>query len=269
MTWTETLQAVVIGLVVISVALFTWDRSRDPPSEQRSISQIFSNPYLRVLTILLMVLIVLRTEDGEGWGLPAVVVLIIGTTVAGADFILLLVALLKGQETFIKEHFALERERLKQLESAVDASAAAVRNREGRPDESRLRRYLARLPPARILWVDDHPEHNRLEIESLERAGLVVDTVRTNDEAAERVVGRRYNLVISDIARDMGQEKNKAGLELPKRLAPDRNRVPPILYYVGTAEGEETPDGYPVTDSPTELLRLIGDALLWNPGYMP
>lgn len=266
MTWTETLQAVVIGLVVISVALFTWDRSRDPPSEQRSISQIFSNPYLRVLTILLMVLIVLRAGDGEGWGLPAVVVLIIGTTVAGADFILLLVALLKGQETFIKEHFALERERLKQLERAVDASAEAVRTRgtDGRPDESRLRRYLARLPPARILWVDDNPGNNRLEIESLEKAGLVVDTVRTNAEAAERVVGRRYNLVISDIARDTDHEKGKAGLELPKRLAPDRNRVPPILYYVETAEGEETPDGYPVTDSPTELLRLIGDTLLWN-----
>jgi subtilisin family serine protease len=51
--------------------------------------------------------------------LPAIVVLIIGTTVAGADFILLLVALLKSNEIFIKQHYEFERERLRAQPQAL------------------------------------------------------------------------------------------------------------------------------------------------------
>ncbi len=67
-----------------------------------------------------MVLVALQPKadastEGPGAWLPSlggVVVFIIGATVAGADFILLFVALLKNNEVFIKEHFVLERARM-------------------------------------------------------------------------------------------------------------------------------------------------------------
>jgi CheY-like chemotaxis protein len=94
----------------------------------------------------------------------------------------------------------------------------------------------------------------------------VIETVRSNEEAIQRVRGREYDLVLSDIHRDSPEsvEAETAGLELPKQLMPDRNRVPPVIYYVGTAGASYTEDRYPVTDRPSELFRLIGDVLRWR-----
>jgi hypothetical protein len=44
-TWIEILQAVLLGLVVASLALFTWDRRCEAASERAALTQIFSNPH--------------------------------------------------------------------------------------------------------------------------------------------------------------------------------------------------------------------------------
>lgn len=151
-----------------------------------------------------------------------------------------------------------------ELERATEVAAAVVNDREKQPaDKNRLQRDLQRLPLARILWVDDKPEGNAREIEALDLAGLTVDTVRSNEEAARRVSGREYDLVVSDIGR-AGRESPTAGLELPKELMPDRNRVPPIIYYVTHLDDAWTSDRYPVTNKPSELFRMIGDVLRWK-----
>jgi hypothetical protein len=49
-----------------------------------------------------------------------------------------------------------------ELDRAVDAGAEAIIHREHRhASKAELRRDLQRLPRARVLWVDDHPDWNR------------------------------------------------------------------------------------------------------------
>lgn len=112
--------------------------------------------------------------------------------------------------------------------------------------------------PPRVLWVDDHPEGNREEIGALQQMGLFVETALSNLEAAERLRGRQYDLLISDIKRDQS-ESDLAGLDLPREAHPDRNRLPPVVYYVGTVISPRTADGYPVTNDPEQLLNLVSE----------
>jgi DNA-binding response OmpR family regulator len=148
-----------------------------------------------------------------------------------------------------------------EIERAVRAGAEAILARErSRADAATLRSQFVSMRRAKLLWVDDHPEGNRAEIEAFTHAGVVVDVARSNAEAAEYMRGREYNLIISDIGRDAPQPQ-RAGLDLPRELLPDRNRVPPIVYYVVHREDEHTRDGYPVTQRPSELFRMASELL--------
>jgi subtilisin family serine protease len=135
MEWNEVAQAVLLVFVAVALALFALERRDDrfqQRPEERTISGVFSNPYLRIIAILLMVLVVFRGFESGGIATVAgVTVLVVGTTVAGADFILMLVALLKGNATFITEHFKFERERLTAESQLVSSTPLAL------PTESR------------------------------------------------------------------------------------------------------------------------------------
>jgi subtilisin family serine protease len=122
-SWAQFVQGIILLLAAICLCLFTAERRRTSQPEAPSVSTIFSNPFLRIFGTLLMVFIVLDsrghvspTQESAAEklipSLAGVVLFIIGATVAGADFVLLLVALFKGDETFVKEYFALERRRL-------------------------------------------------------------------------------------------------------------------------------------------------------------
>ena len=110
---------------------------------------------------------------------------------------------------------------------------------------------------ARILWVDDRPENNHREIARLKGMGLRVETAASNAEAAQRLQSRRYDVLISDIKR--GAEAGLAGLSLPREALPDRNSLPPVVYYVGNVGSARTADGYPVTNDPEQLMALVSE----------
>lgn len=112
----------------------------------------------------------------------------------------------------------------------------------------------------RVLWVDDRPEGNREEIRRMEHLGVRVDTAISNADAAEHLRGRQYALVISDMKRPH-PETQLAGLDLPREVILDRNRLPPVVYYVGQVTTDRTPDGYPVTNDPERLLRLVSELI--------
>jgi DNA-binding response OmpR family regulator len=118
--------------------------------------------------------------------------------------------------------------------------------------------------PVRILWVDDRHEGNRAEMTRLQQMGFTVDTATSNAQAATQLQGREYDLVISDIQRD-SSGSGLEGLQLPREVIADRNRLPPVIYYVGKVTGPKTADGYPVTDDPAELMRLVNDVLVQHP----
>lgn len=143
----------------------------------------------------------------------------------------------------------------------LEGARAAIEQRgQDVPQPVVLRETMRKLPAARILWVDDHPENNRLEIQALERSGVTVEVALSNAEAAEQMRGREYQLVVSDIGRDEPQPQ-RAGLDLPREVLPDRNRLPPVLYYVAKVDQPRTPDGYPVIDQPERLFREMGSLL--------
>jgi DNA-binding winged helix-turn-helix (wHTH) protein/CheY-like chemotaxis protein len=118
--------------------------------------------------------------------------------------------------------------------------------------------------PVRILWVDDRHDGNSREIARLQQMGYIVDTATSNAQAALQLQGREYDLVLSDIYRE-GGGSGYEGLQLPRALIADRNRLPPVIYYVGKVKGAKTEDGYPVTDDPDELMRLVSDVLVQHP----
>lgn len=128
------------------------------------------------------------------------------------------------------------------------------------PDAAEIQARLAslvRIP--HVLWVDDRPDDTRHEMRALQFIGYQVDVVGSNEAAARHFARRRVDVVISDIKRR--QEGDDAGLRLPERLARVRTPIPPIIYYLGKVDAPVTPQGYPVTDTPLELFRLIGEAL--------
>ena len=72
---------------------------------------------------------------------------------------------------------------------------------------------------ARILWADDHPENNLPVVELLRRYGASVDTPRSNADALKLLQANRYDVVISDVARDHeGPGSSRKGVELAEQV---------------------------------------------------
>lgn len=83
----------------------------------------------------------------------------------------------------------------------------------------RLRAHADLLARARIIWVDDHPENNEPIIQLLRRFGATVDTPRSNAEAFALLRASRYDVVISDVARDdEGPNGDLKGLEFAHQV---------------------------------------------------
>jgi DNA-binding winged helix-turn-helix (wHTH) protein/CheY-like chemotaxis protein len=151
-----------------------------------------------------------------------------------------------------------------QLERATSTGLGAIMSRGEPPaDRDVLREELRQMRSGRVLWVDDAPAGNVREIETLEQAGLIVDVVTSNAAAAEQMQGREYDVIVSDIRRPP-PETAYAGLELARVIVPDRNRVPPLIYYARVVKQPRTDDGYPVTNKPSELIRLVSDVFRWK-----
>lgn len=112
-----------------------------------------------------------------------------------------------------------------------------------------------------ILWVDDTPSNNRFERESLEAFGFTVSISTSTEDAIEKVRGRRYDVIISDMGRP---PDNQAGYTLLKRLRDDRIDTAYIIYA-----GSNRPEHQAMalerratgsTNSPMELFKLVTQA---------
>ena len=137
----------------------------------------------------------------------------------------------------------------------------AVVQKEGRtPAAAQIRPLLRAMPSGRLLWVDDAPANNRLEIQALRELGVEIDTAVSNSEATAYARSRSYDLVVSDIGRSSPLEDDRAGLMLPSVLREAGNEAP-VVYYVGRAVQPETKFGEPVFDTPTKLLAHVEQAL--------
>lgn len=109
------------------------------------------------------------------------------------------------------------------LEEAVRKSDEQTRQVVGaaakRSVIDRLQRNSDLVRRARILWADDHPENNFPIVELLRRFGASVDTPRSNAEALSLLRANRYDVVISDVARDNeGPGSDLKGVELAEEV---------------------------------------------------
>jgi len=114
----------------------------------------------------------------------------------------------------------------------------------------------------RILWVDNHPENNRLERAALAKWGVEVQTRRSTEDAMTELRDVRdtpFDLVISDWFRSRQPE----GQRLAEIMHAEGIAVP-ILFYFSVGEPDlfreirDTARGLQAvgaTSSPRELLR--------------
>jgi CheY-like chemotaxis protein len=121
----------------------------------------------------------------------------------------------------------------------------------------RARLIAVALNKARVLWVDDLPENNIYEQQVLRAFGVDIETALSTDDAMVNIEKRRFDVVVSDMARH-GQPD--AGLQLLNRLRKSGNQTP-IVYYVGSVEPSRgTPIGaFGIADRPEALLHYVFD----------
>ncbi|MGH3436675.1 MAG: response regulator [Sciscionella sp.] len=93
----------------------------------------------------------------------------------------------------------------------------------------------ALLPPAGVLWVDDHPENNAVQADRLQRNSTQVDFARTTEQAWEKLRDRRYQIVVSDMTRtEGGAVVVDAGIKLTRAIRATDQRTPIVIF---TSEG--------------------------------
>ena len=78
-------------------------------------------------------------------------------------------------------------------QSAKEAAAVVTR--------SVTARVIRRASDARALWVDDDPDRNVFERQSLEALGLSFVLAASTEEALDRVAHQHFDVVISDLER--------------------------------------------------------------------
>jgi class 3 adenylate cyclase/CheY-like chemotaxis protein len=101
----------------------------------------------------------------------------------------------------------------------------------GKPDRSLEKTSV----PARnksILWVDDYPENNARLSALLRKAGCVVATARSTEEALVQLKNNFYRVIITDMGRDGDPE---AGLDFLKRIRKRRWEIPVIVFTSATS----------------------------------
>jgi len=119
----------------------------------------------------------------------------------------------------------------------------------------------------RILWVDDHPDNNRLERIAFREIGIQCDLARDTKEALDLLGRREYSAIISDFSR----QNKRAGYQLLDHVRQDRtaNALPFFVYTSRAARAPRSsdanqPEGW--TNEPQELFEDIARHVLGSAG---
>lgn len=100
--------------------------------------------------------------------------------------------------------------------------------------EQEARKLIDLRDPARVLWVDDRPDNNRVERGLLAQLQIEVQCVTNSADALAALAqaaqdGEAFNLVISDWSRPA--DGARAGLDLLRRMRVGGLRLPFVLYH--------------------------------------
>jgi CheY-like chemotaxis protein len=127
-------------------------------------------------------------------------------------------------------------------------------------------RTQRRLQGARILWVDDRPDNNRFERQTLEALGIDIDLSTSTEDALEKVRRRSYDLIISDMGRPPDA---RAGYTLLDQLRRSGNQTP-FVIYAGSRASEHVAEARAhgaigATNMPQELVTMVTNVLTARP----
>jgi CheY-like chemotaxis protein len=119
-----------------------------------------------------------------------------------------------------------------------------------------------------VLWVDDRPESNALELAKLRDDGVEVLQAKSTAEAMDVLaLRRRVQAIVTDLGRaEDGDYRPHAGLELLKRLREAGFGLPVAVYTSARGVARDRDDALAagaaaVTASPTELFAVLPELL--------
>jgi CheY-like chemotaxis protein len=118
------------------------------------------------------------------------------------------------------------------------------------------------LEGASVLWVDDRPMNNTYERQALEALGIQFTISKSTDDAVERLQQKRYDVIISDIARPPDQKAGYTLLEKVKAMG----LTTPFIIYAGSKRPEHIAEArrrgaFGTTNDPQELFEFVVLAL--------
>jgi CheY-like chemotaxis protein len=113
-----------------------------------------------------------------------------------------------------------------------------------------------------VLWVDDQPSNNVFERRTLEGLGIAFTISLGTDDALGKLIQYHYDAIISDMSRPPDNEAGYRLLEHTRKLSIRT----PFIIYAGLATAAFVEDAkrrgaYGEADAPSELIRLVKDAL--------
>ncbi|TGN51517.1 response regulator [Paracoccus liaowanqingii] len=142
------------------------------------------------------------------------------------------------------------------ISEAVQAKGVDVSSHLEGQVARRVQRSTGLTAGARMLWIDENPDNNTIEIQLFKRLGFSIDLATSNEDATKRLAENVYDVVLSSWTR-LGD--GDAGRNfVPTVRAAMLN--PPIIFYVGKVR-EVPVDAFGLTVRPDELLNLVLDAL--------
>lgn len=142
------------------------------------------------------------------------------------------------------------------ISEAVQAKGVDVSSHLEGQVARRAQRSAGLTVGTRMLWVDENPGNNTIEIQLFKRLGFNIDLATSNEDAAKRLAEHVYDVVLSNWTR-LGDGNAGKNLIPTVRAA---TLSPPIIFYVGKVR-EVPVDAFGLTVRPDELLNLVLDAL--------
>jgi CheY-like chemotaxis protein len=168
-----------------------------------------------------------------------------------------------GAELSVEQATEQLRRQVTDLQSQMAAQLAE--KSPARDARAEVQPYEGRPP---VLWVDDHPEGNALELAKLRDDGVEVLQARSTSEAMDVLTLRRgVQVVITDLGRSEGGEyRPHAGLALMRQLSQAGFELPVLVYTSPRGVAREREDALAaaavrVTASPTELFAALRELL--------
>jgi CheY-like chemotaxis protein len=148
-------------------------------------------------------------------------------------------------------------------DAASTPQGAAMEAREAAAAVEQVdRQTFRKASSAWALWVDDRPDNNMYERQSLEALGVRFVLALSTDEALDRIAKQHFDVIISDMGRP---PDSRAGYTLldKLRLAGDRT---PFVIYAGSNAPEHKVEALQhgalgSTNRANELFRYVLTAL--------